>query len=351
MSNVTKSSEDIRNEILTSVTLWFLVFGFAATVHHEDFKKSIRSKGILVGLGVQFFLMPLIGFAFVNFFEGLEDFVLVMIMIITSSPGGAYSNLYNALFNGDLSLSVAMTTVSTLCSLFMLPLNLILYLGTLSAVSGDVELDWPALGRTAGVIVTGVSCGIFANYKTPQYANHYNGVGQLCGAFLILFSLTLSNTGTDEPLWEKDAEIYVITMFPCLVGLLAGVGVSILLKLEKPQVFAIGIEVCLQNSSIAIAVAFAMYSGEEAKQAVAIPVLYGIGNFIVATIFAFIAWKINWTYGDPHGNLFKVLLYNHQPSVANRKKISEKDSKGTEPESAESDKTGNVGHYVQNDLI
>ena len=42
--------------------------------------------------------------------------------------GGSYSNLWCSLFNADLALSVAMTTVSTIMSLVMLPLNLLIYI-------------------------------------------------------------------------------------------------------------------------------------------------------------------------------------------------------------------------------
>jgi predicted Na+-dependent transporter len=41
--------------------------------------------------------------------------------------GGSFSNWWCSVFNVDLALSVALTTISTACSVFMLPLNLFVY--------------------------------------------------------------------------------------------------------------------------------------------------------------------------------------------------------------------------------
>ena len=74
----------------------------------------------------QFVLLPALGFSGIQLF-GLEGPYAVALMLVCSSPGGSYSNWYCSLFNGDLALSIAMTTVSTFVSLFMLPLNIFLY--------------------------------------------------------------------------------------------------------------------------------------------------------------------------------------------------------------------------------
>jgi hypothetical protein len=41
--------------------------------------------------------------------------------------GGSFSNWWCSVFNVDLALSVALTTISTASSVFMLPLNLFVY--------------------------------------------------------------------------------------------------------------------------------------------------------------------------------------------------------------------------------
>ena len=73
--------------------LFFLVFGMSATVDMRQVQKQIRNrKAILTALGMQFVVLPFIGYLVVttlkvDFAEG------VTILVITTSPGGSYSNL------------------------------------------------------------------------------------------------------------------------------------------------------------------------------------------------------------------------------------------------------------------
>lgn len=115
------------------ILLYVLVTGLAGTVDTASFWEKFRGPGkasIAIGVGCQFVLLPLLGFAAVNVFD-VHAVVAVMLMVTTSSPGGSYSNWWCSLCNADLALSVAMTTVSSMASAFMLPLNIFLYVTVL----------------------------------------------------------------------------------------------------------------------------------------------------------------------------------------------------------------------------
>jgi len=117
----------LLEEITGKVLLFGLVFGMSATVDIDNLKSQIGNKSaILVGCGLQFFFLPFVGFLIVKT-AGLDHAMAVTLLVLTSSPGGSYSNWWCSLFNADLALSVCMTAISTFASLFMLPLNLLVY--------------------------------------------------------------------------------------------------------------------------------------------------------------------------------------------------------------------------------
>ena len=64
------------------------------------------------------------------------------------------------MFNADLALSVSMTAISTFMSIFMLPINLIMY--SRSSYSGDVvrSLDWVSLFSSLVIVMSAISAGI-----------------------------------------------------------------------------------------------------------------------------------------------------------------------------------------------
>ena len=80
------------NEIAGNVLLFFLVFGMSATVDiHCMLAQMKNAKAILMGVFLQFVIMPLCGFLVVKFMQ-LDRATGIIILVVTSSPGGSYSN-------------------------------------------------------------------------------------------------------------------------------------------------------------------------------------------------------------------------------------------------------------------
>lgn len=80
------------NEIAGNTLLFFLVFGMSATVDIHMLVAQLRNaKAIFMGVFLQFIILPLCGFLVVKFFE-LEQSAGITLLVVTSSPGGSYSN-------------------------------------------------------------------------------------------------------------------------------------------------------------------------------------------------------------------------------------------------------------------
>jgi predicted Na+-dependent transporter len=79
-------------ELLSGLLLFSLVFGMSATVQISHMRKQIRnSPALLIGAGLQFVVLPFVGFVCVKVFR-LPAEVGITLLVITSSPGGSYSN-------------------------------------------------------------------------------------------------------------------------------------------------------------------------------------------------------------------------------------------------------------------
>jgi len=82
----------ILSSIAGNVLLFLLVFGMSATVETSSMQEQLGNrKAILLGLLCQFFLLPFLGFLVV-FFIQLDHAVGITLLVVTSSPGGSYSN-------------------------------------------------------------------------------------------------------------------------------------------------------------------------------------------------------------------------------------------------------------------
>lgn len=244
-------------ELAGNVLLFLLVFGMSATVDFPSIKHQLgNTRAILSGLVLQFFVLPFIGFAVVNILD-LDKATGITLMVLTSSPGGSYSNWWCSMFNADLALSVTMTAISTILSTVFLPLNLLLYAQW--SYDDDIigTLDWKSLFVAIAIVITAILLGLYCSAKI--YSRRFNvlanKIGNFAGVALIIFSFTMTNTGSsDTKIWSRDWKFYLGVALPCLLAIIFSNVLTSFVKLLKPERVTVSIECCYQNVGIATSV-------------------------------------------------------------------------------------------------
>lgn len=287
-------------EICSYLLLFLLVFGMSATVNLESLQKQIRNKeALLTGILLQFGVLPFLGFAVVKALD-LSSPMGITLLVLTSSPGGSYSNWWCSMFNADLALSVTMTAISTILSVAMLPLNLFVY--STFTYSGDVvrSLDWISLFTSLFVVIGAIFSGLICSTKihNKKFNLMANKLGNVAGLGVLLFSIFVSTTGdtdTNSTLWVQPWEFYFGVALPCVVGLCIANFLTSFFKLEKPERVTVSVECCYQNVGIAASVALTMFEGDDLNQAIGVPLYYGGIEGLVLGLYCVVAWKLGWT--------------------------------------------------------
>jgi len=101
-----------------------------------------------------------------------------------------------------------------------------------------------------------------------------------------------------------------------MLGLLTSCVIALLLGRPKPEVVAIAIETCFQNTAIALTVALATFSTDVLRaEATGIPIVYQFGQVTMLAIFALGAWRLGWTHTPAGVNFFTCLVRNYQPAA------------------------------------
>ena len=115
--------------VLLPAQLLTAMFGMGCTLALRDFLHIARHpSGVALGMVAQWLVVPLIGQAFVWGFDLGPGWALG-VLLITVTPGGAFSNLLTFLARGHTALSIAITLVSTFGCVVMAPLLLALFAG------------------------------------------------------------------------------------------------------------------------------------------------------------------------------------------------------------------------------
>ena len=110
---------------LSSAIAWLLalvMFAMGLTLSSVDFYRVAREpKPILLGLALQFTLMPLAALA-VSRLLGLSVELTTGMVLVGTVAGGTASNVITWLAGGRVALSVSMTLTATLASVVLTPL-------------------------------------------------------------------------------------------------------------------------------------------------------------------------------------------------------------------------------------
>mmetsp|Transcript_29051 Transcript_29051/g.60787 ORF Transcript_29051/g.60787 Transcript_29051/m.60787 type:complete len:593 (-) Transcript_29051:238-2016(-) len=310
---------------LSYIFLFFLIFGLSATVEIKNLKKQLTNRfAIGTGVTMQFLVMPILGFLAVMALKnqpGWTQQMGVSLLVVTSSPGGSYSNWWCSTFNADLALSVAMTTVSSILSIGMLPANLFLYTYLAYGVSEEESvvqaLDFSTIFLALGIVLLAIISGLLVGYKFDNKTFHVlaNRLGTFSGILLVLFSVFISSgaDGAENNFWNQDWAFYIGVAFPCLVGISLANIISRSLRLAHPETVAISIECCYQNTGIATSVAIAMYDDkEERAMAVAVPLFYGVVEAVAIMFYCIWAWKVGWTKAPKDERLCTVISKTYE---------------------------------------
>ena len=108
-------------KILIVPLIQIITFGMGTTLSGKDFKNVlVMPKPVLIGIGLQFTIMPLVGFGIAMTF-GFPPEVAAGIILIGSVSSGVASNVMTYLAGGNVPLSVTITSCTTLLSPVVTP--------------------------------------------------------------------------------------------------------------------------------------------------------------------------------------------------------------------------------------
>lgn len=235
--------------------LGLVMFGMGVTLTPGQFREVLRRPRLVaLGAALQFGIMPLAAWA-IGHLMGLPAALLVGLVLVGASPGGTASNVICYLARGDLALSITLTTVSTLLAVVLTPLLTLLYVGERVPVpAGDM------LVSILQVVLAPVALGVLVNRFAGQRLSALQRFFPLLsvGAIVLIIAIIVAlNRGSLAAMGPAAALAVVLHNG---VGLAAGYGLARLAGQDEIRARTLAIEVGMQNSGLAVALAVKYFS-------------------------------------------------------------------------------------------
>jgi BASS family bile acid:Na+ symporter len=239
---------DLRTLIVP--TLGVIMFGMGVTLTTDDFKRVfLRPKDVGVGVITQYTVMPFIGFVLAKIF-GLDPLLAAGVVLVGSCPGGTSSNVMTYLARGDVAFSVTMTSVSTILSPIMLPFLMYTYAGE--------WINVPVLKlfiSTVQIILLPVGLGLLLRILIKDKIKYVLPVLPSVSSAAIIFIVAVIVAANSASIASVGLLVAVIAIIHNTFGFLIGYRVARFFGMDVNRARAVSIEIGMQNSGLAVALA------------------------------------------------------------------------------------------------
>lgn len=247
---------NILTEIFLPVALGIIMLGMGLALTPADFKRvALFPRATFVGLFCQLILLPLVAFGMLQVLS-LPPELAVGVMLLAFCPGGATSNLLSNLARADVALSITLTAISSMVTVFTIPYFVNLSMEYFIGEGKYVEL--PVLKTMLQIVVITilpVSIGMLIRWKYPQGATKAERPVKIASAVFITLVILGAIFKEKDNLAGYFVQVGVITLLINVVILTGGYLVGKLSRLSHPQRAAVSIESGIQNGTLAIAIA------------------------------------------------------------------------------------------------
>lgn len=261
--------------------LMLVMLGMGCTLTPRDFV-AVAGRGRLVALGLalQYTIMPAAAWLVVALLELPRD-VAMGVYLVGAASGGTASNVITYLARGDVALSVTMTALSTLLAIVAMPL----WVGVL--VGAEVELPAGELVATVaqvavGPVLAGMLLRRLLGARMARIEPALPAVSALAIVAIVAIIVGL-NAGR---IVQVGAGVTAAVALHNGLGLTAGYALARLARADRRSARTIAIEVGMQNSGLAVALALKLFTPAAALPGALFSVWHNLSGALLAAWWA-----------------------------------------------------------------
>jgi len=257
--------------------LALIMFLMGLTLRLEDFQRVLqRPRVIMLGVLLQFGLMPLLAWLIAHGLA-LETMLATGLILVGACSGGTASNVITYLAGGDVALSISLTALSTLLGVVLTPWLSWLYI--------DAEIVvpvWAMLKMILLLVILPVAAGIVVNQRLPRVIKPLQPICPVLAVVAIVMIIAIVVALNAERMARLSSPLLLAVMLHNLTGLSLGYLISRTLGYSSVTARTMAIEVGMQNSGLAVALALKNFAAMAALPGA----LFSIWHNISGSLFA-----------------------------------------------------------------
>ncbi|MBW9059766.1 bile acid:sodium symporter family protein [Agrobacterium pusense] len=261
--------------------LSIIMFGMGLTLSVDDFREVVkRPFDVTIGVLGQFLIMPLLA-VLLTLIIPMPPEVAAGVILVGCCPGGTSSNVMTYLSKGDVALSVACTSVTTLAAPLVTPFLVWLFASQFLPVDG-----WAMFLSIVKVVLVPLALGAALQKLLPGLVKTAVPALPLVSVIGIVLIVSAVVGGSKASIAQSGLMIFAVVVLHNGLGYLLGYLAAKATGLSLAKRKAIAIEVGMQNSGLGAALATAYFSPLAAVPSAIFSVWHNISGAILANWFS-----------------------------------------------------------------
>ncbi len=256
---------DYNSLWVLNLALAVVMFGVALGITFDDFKQLLKQpKLVLIGVFLQFVLLPLVTFLLVILIKPQPSIALGMFMV-AACPGGNISNFMTHLAKGNTALSVSLTAFATFLAMFMMPFNFSFYselYQPTAQIIKTVELDSFGLVKLV-LLILGVPLlfGMLLRHKNAALALKLSKLLKPLSIVVFVVIIVIAFSNNIDVFNNYIHYVFAIGVTHNLIALTLGFLVAKMFRLSFKNQKTLAIETGIQNSGLGLLLIFSFFNG------------------------------------------------------------------------------------------
>lgn len=270
---------ELKSSIIPLLSI--IMFSMGLTLTLADFKLVLSMpRLILSGLLLQYCVMPISALLIANIMQ-LDPALTIGLILVGACPGGTASNVITYLARGNVALSISLTSLSTVLAIVLTPAITLLLAGT--------SIEVPASKMLVSIlymVLLPVTLGLMLNHYFPQQVTRITPILPLLAILAIVVIIAIITALNAAQLSQLGLSILIAVMLHNSLGLFLGYSGAKLLGYAPRECRTLAIEVGMQNSGLAVALAIKHFSTAAALPGAVFSIWHNLSGSALAFIWS-----------------------------------------------------------------
>ena len=250
---------DNTSTLILGIALSIIMIGMGLSLTIADFRRVVKFPlAVFIGFLNQIILLPIIAYTLIRWFD-VDSNTAIGIMVLSACPGGPTSNLLTHLAKGDTALSVTLTAINSIITIFTIPLIVSFSVQEFGVNQGSfVPPTQDIIKLLIAVIAVPLSIGMLLKKFKPTFASKMDKPVRILSSIIIAAVIVGLVIKERAHLVEYISNTFFIAISLNISTMLIGLLTALLVNLKFKQALTICLESGNQNGTLAIGIAGAL---------------------------------------------------------------------------------------------